>query len=241
VAAIGPRGKDAFAEVLAGRGKAGEARAQLDAASKTGGAAEAARATTALANELGGEWVGQADGLLSMALKTQPDSLDLLLARAFLRHLQGDYKAEIAIYDGILSKSPTTYLFLNNMAWTLAEEMGRPQEGLQRIEEGIKRVGRQSHLVDTRGVILLRLGRTEEAIKDLEDAAAMLPTAPIYYHLARAYKKAGREADFEKYRDRARKAGLKPAQLQPSERDEAAKLVGFADTAKPAAEEKAKP
>jgi tetratricopeptide (TPR) repeat protein len=241
LAALGPRGKIAFAEFLAGRGKAAEARAQLEAAAKTGGAAEAARAMTALANELGGDWVGHADGLLSLALKAQADSLDLLLAQAFLRHLQGDYKTEIAIYDGILAKNPTTYLFLNNMAWTLSEEMGRPQEGLQRIDEGIKRVGRQSHLVDTRGVILLRLGRTEEAIKDLEDAAAMLPTAPVYYHLARAYKKAGREADLEKYRDRARKAGLKPAQLQPSERDEAAKLIGFTDAARPAAEEKSKP
>ena len=218
LAALNPKGKIAFAEFLAGRGKADEARAQLEAAAKSGGAAEAARATTALANELGGAWVGHADGLLSLALKAQPDSLDLLLAQAFLCHLKGDYKAEIAVYDGILSKNPTTYLFLNNMAWTLSEEMGRPQEGLQRIEEGIKRVGRHSHLIDTRGVILLRLGRIAEAIKDIEDAAAMLPTAPIYYHLARAYKKAGREADFEKYRDLTRKAGLKPAQLQPSER-----------------------
>jgi tetratricopeptide (TPR) repeat protein len=241
VAALSPRGKIAFAEFLAGRGKAKEAAAQLDAAAKSGGGAEAARASTALANELGGEWVGQADGLLSLALKSQPDSLDLLLAQAFLRHLKGDYKGEIAVYDGILSKNPTTYLFLNNMAWTLSEEMGRPQEGLQRVDEGIKRVGRLSHMVDTRGVILLRLGRDAEAIKDLEDAAAMLPSAAICYHLARAYKKAGREADFEKYRDRARKAGLKPAQLQPSERDEAAKLIGFPDAAEPAAEEKKKP
>jgi tetratricopeptide (TPR) repeat protein len=238
LAALSPRGKIAFAEFLAGRGKAKEAVAQLEAASKSGGAAEAARATTALANELGGEWVGQADGLLSLALKSQPDSLDLLLAQAFLRHLKGDYKAELAIYDGILSKNPTNYLFLNNMAWTLSEEMGRPQEGLQRVDEGIKRVGRLSHLVDTRGVILLRLGRVAEAIKDLEDAVVMLPSAAIYYHLARAYKLAGREADFEKYRDRARKAGLKPAQLQPSERDEAAKLIGFSDAARTAAEEK---
>jgi tetratricopeptide (TPR) repeat protein len=236
VAALSPRGKVAYAEFLAGRGKVKEALTQLETAAKTGGGAEAARASTALANELGGAWVGHADGLLSMALKNQPDSLDLLLAQAYLRHLQGDYKAEIAVYDGILAKNPTTYLFLNNMAWTLSEEMGRPQEGLQRIEEGIKRVGRQSHLVDTRGVILLRLDRTAEAIKDLEDAAAMLPTGTTYYHLARAYKKAGREADFEKYRDLARKAGVKSAQLQPSERDEAAKLIGFTDAAKPAAD-----
>jgi predicted Zn-dependent protease len=113
------------------------------------------------------------------------------------------------------------------MAWTLSEEMGRAQEGFDQVERAIAKVGRQSHLVDTRGVILLRLGRVPEAIKDLEDAAGMLPTGPIYYHLARAYKMAGRQADSEKYCGLARKAGLRPELLQPSERDEAAKLIGL--------------
>jgi tetratricopeptide (TPR) repeat protein len=234
LAGINAQGRIAYAEFLAGRGRAADAQAQFAAAAADGRAADAARVVTALAGDRGGEWIVHADSLLSSALKAQPDSVDLLLAQAYLLHLRGDYKGEIALYERVLAGAPPTYLFLNNMAWTLSEELGRPEEGLKRIDEGIRRVGRQSHLVDTRGVILLRLGRDTEAVKELEDAAVLLPTGPIYFHLARAYKKMGREADFEKARDQARKAGLKPDRLQPSERDEAEKLVGFAD-ATPAA------
>ena len=87
-------------------------------------------------------------------------------------------------------------------------------------------------------MILLRLGRVRRRrSRTSRTPPACCRPAPIYYHLARAYKTAGREADFEKYRDLARKAGLRPEQLQPSERDEAAKLVGF-PAAKPAADAK---
>lgn len=230
LAGLDARGRIAFAEFLAGRGKVKEARAQLDAAAKAGAVAEAARTSIALAGEMpgaAGEWVEQADGLLGLALKGQPGSPELLQAQAYLRHLGRDYDSEIKIYKDIIAKNPNNYYFLNNMAWTLSEEMGKPAEGLARIDEAIAKVGRQSHLIDTRGVILYRLGRLEEAIKDLEAAAAALPSGPIDFHLARAYKAAGKTADFEKYRALAREAGLKAEQLQPSERDEAEKLIGF--------------
>ncbi len=244
LAKLGARGQIAFAEFLADRGRAQEAREQLDAASKAGAADEAARSSLALATMLGGGWVDQAERLLGLALKSKPESVDLLQNRAFLRHLQRDYADEVKTYKEIRAKNPSNLTFLNNMAWTLSEEMGQPKEGFEAIEQAIAKVGRQSHLVDTRGVILLRLGRAAEAVKDLEAASVMLPSPVVYYHLARAYKAAGREADFEKYRDLARKAGLSAAQLQPSERDEAAKLVGFpadkpaAEPGKPAAEKK---
>jgi tetratricopeptide (TPR) repeat protein len=233
LAETGPRGRIAFAEFLAVRGKVQQAREQLELASKAGAVDEATRASLNLANDLGGGWVDQTERLLGLALKGKPESLELLQMQAYLRHVQRDYSAEINTYQDILAKNPSNLLFLNNMAWTLSEEMGRGQEGFEQVERAIAKVGRQSHLIDTRGVILLRLGRIPEAIKDLEDAAGMLPTGPIYYHLARAYKMAGRQADSEKYCGLARKAGLRPEQLQPSERDEAAKLIGL-PAAKPA-------
>ena len=191
------------------------AREQLDLASKAGAVDEATRASLNLANDLGGGWVDQTERLLGLALKGKPESLELLQMQAYLRHIQRDYSAEINTYQDILAKNPGNLLFLNNMAWTLSEEMGRGQEGFEQIERAIAKVGRQSHLVDTRGVILLRLGRVPEAIKDLEDAAGMLPTGPIYYHLARAYKMAGREADSDEvFRPGAE--GRSPARAAPA-------------------------
>lgn len=234
LAKIGPNGQIAYAEYLAGRNKLADARIALEAAFKAGAKVEAARTALKIASESEKPqpWLEQTDTLLNLALKEQPNSIELLQVQAFLRHLQGKYPEEIQIYQGIIDRKPSNYLFMNNMAWTLSEEMGKPQEGLDRINDALKRVGLQAHLSDTRGVILLRLGRVDEAIKDLESAAAALPTAPVYFHLARAYHKAGKTEPFEKYRDLARKVGIKPEQLQPSERDEASKLIGFASTPK---------
>ena len=77
------------------------------------------------------------------------------------------------------------------MAWTLSEDLNQPEEGLKRIDEALEQVGRQPHILDTRGVIFTRLGRLDDAISDLEAAAAALPTGPVYFHLARAYQKKG--------------------------------------------------
>jgi tetratricopeptide (TPR) repeat protein len=235
VAKLGTRGKLAFAELLEHRGKTKEAMALVSSASKADAFA-AARSSLALASERGdvSEWIDQTDGLLKLALKGQPESVELLQAQAYLRHIQDSFDEEIKVYESIIAKNPKDHIFLNNMAWTLSENLNRPQEGLDRVDQAIKKVGWQPHLIDTRGVILLRLGRVDEAIKELESAVVALPTAPVYYHLAKAYNTAGKAAQFEKYRDLARKAGLRREQLQKSEREEAEKLIGFTP-ARPAA------
>jgi tetratricopeptide (TPR) repeat protein len=231
LARLGPAGQIKFAEFLGGRGKIDQARAYLDAAAKAGDPIDVIRASLALATESDtpDAWLDQPEALLKTAMASRPDSLDLIQLLAYLRHLQKKYPDEIRLYHEIIKRKPGSLLFMNNMAWTLSEELGRAQDGLDRIDEALKQAGQQPHLLDTRGVILIRLGRFSDAVKDLETAAAALPTPPVFYHLARAYQKDGNKAEFEKYRAMAKKAGLKPGQLQPSERDEAAKLVGFAE------------
>lgn len=226
LAALGPKGQVAYAEFLASRDRSKEARDQLDAAFKAGASGDVVRSALALAsNSPGSNWVNEADGLLSVALKGQPDSLDLLQAQAYLRHLQRRYDDEIAIYKAIVARGPNNYVFMNNMAWTLSEEMGKPQEGLEHANEALKRLGYQPHVLDTRGVIHLRLKKIPEAIKDLEAAVAAIPSGPIFFHLAKAYEAAGRSADAETFRKRAKESGMSLDQLQPSEREEAAKML----------------
>jgi tetratricopeptide (TPR) repeat protein len=230
LAKLGAHGKLALAEYLNKRGKDKEAHDLIEQAAKENpaAAADAARSALLLATESGStpEWLSQADTLLGLALKGQPDSIDLLQSQAMLRHLQGNFTAELEAYRQLKAKNADNFMNLNNMAWTLSEETNHPVDGLKAIDEAIAKGGRQSHLVDTRGVILLRLGRVDEAIKELETAAASLPTPAILYHLARAYRKANRQTDFEKYRDKARQGGLKFEMLQPSERPEAKEIMG---------------
>ncbi len=49
---------------------------------------------------------------------------DLIEKQALLRHLRRRFPEEIAPYKELLGRKPTNYQFLNNMAWTLSEEMG---------------------------------------------------------------------------------------------------------------------
>ena len=53
-------------------------------------------------------------------------------------------------------------------------------------------------------VVLTRLGRVVEAIRDLEDATRAEPDGAYFFHLARVYLQAGRDADSRSALARAR-------------------------------------
>ena len=143
-----------------------------------------------------------------------------------LRHFQGRYQEEVAAYSAMRDRNPTDFGFLNNMAWTISEEMNHPEMGIKWADEAIRLAGIQPGILDTRGVILSRLNRHDEAIRDLEAAASDMPSASVYFHLARAYKRKGQIDACQTARDRARKAGLDRNQLQPSEQADFDAIMG---------------
>jgi tetratricopeptide (TPR) repeat protein len=220
--ALGPRGACILAEYLAGRGRLDDAAGQLQDAARAGDLRHAGRSALALAflPDSDPRWLKLADQYLAEALKQQPGSAELLQEQAYVRRLQSRPEDQVKIYEAILARKPAGFMFLNEMAWTLSEDLHRPEEALRRADEALEHVGREPDLLDTRGVILTRLGKLDEAIKDLESAASAMPSGPVYYHLAKAYRKQGRGDEFRKARDRAKRAGLRPEQLQPSERGE---------------------
>ncbi len=222
VAELSPEGSCAWAGRLAKLGRLDEAAKLLDSAAKAGDPRTAGRIALQLAaaRDSDARWLSQADQFLGMALKGEPASIELLQAQAYLRHLQNRHQDEIDLYNQVLARNPSDYLFLNNMAWTLSENMNQPEEGLKRIDDAVAKLGYDAHVADTRGVILTRLGRYDEAFKDLKAAAVSLPSATIFYHLARLSKIANRPEEFLKYRDLAKQAGLTANDLQPSERAE---------------------
>jgi tetratricopeptide (TPR) repeat protein len=225
-----PKSASVLASVLARRGKLAEALALCQSAADAGNPIEAGTTASAIISlrPLGNEAeprLKQADDVLVLALKKQPKNLGLIAARANIKRLQGHYAEAAQLYKTVLAQQPDNPLILNNLAWTLSEDLNQPAEGLARIDTAIKQMGRIAALLDTRGIILTHLGRHDEAITDLEAAAQLDPSAAAFYHLARAYDKAGRKAEFEDYRSRARKAGLSPEQLQPNERAEMERLM----------------
>jgi cellulose synthase operon protein C len=227
VARLGPLGQVTLAEWLGSKGRFDEASALYDAASgDRQGAREGARSALARASATRERrWTDLADRLLERAIGPGPIDDELTYARASLRHLQGRLEEAVKLYDDLAARSTANLMFLNNGAWILSEDLNRPREALERIESLVSKAGIKPHTLDTRGVILLRLGQTARAIEDLEAAAQAVPSGPICYHLARAYLAAGRRDEAARALARASAAGLKAESLQPSERPEYARVA----------------
>ena len=100
----------------------------------------------------------------------------------------------------------------------MSEGLNQPDKGLECIDRLVKLAGREPEVLDTRGVILMRLDRFDEAIRDLEEVTRRAPSGLHHFHLARAYLAAGRTDDAKKSREAVRTAGLTPEGVDPLER-----------------------
>jgi tetratricopeptide (TPR) repeat protein len=218
--------------VLARRGKLDEALKACQKAVDAGALTDAPAAATNLVTTKQQSPVGPpqyraAEAVVQTALKQLPDNTGLLFARASLLRLLGRSAEAAQIYTSLLKNNPQDHLVLNNLAWTLSEDLQKPNEGLPHIEAAINVVGRDASLLDTRGVIFTRLGKFDRAIADLEASVKQAPAPIGYFHLARAYQMAGKESEFKKARERAIQLGLNPGlpQVQPNERAEVEKML----------------
>jgi len=162
--------------------------------------------------------LAKAEEVLIEALKHQQNLEDLKVMKSMIHHLQARYPAEVEIYRDVLTREPRNIVVLNNIAWALSEGLNQPTEGLKRIDELISLAGGRAEYLDTRGVILLRLGRIDEAIKVLETVVQAEPTGIHLFHLAQAYHKASRDADCQKTFSLALNAGLTLASVDLTER-----------------------
>jgi len=112
---------------------------------------------------------------------------------------------------------PNNVVALNNLAWLLAHKPSDGAEALQRINTAVTGLGRQADLLDTRGVVYLALGKTEEALADFREATAEAASPARLFHLARAHLKARDTANARKALGQAKTLGLKPESLHPVE------------------------
>jgi len=171
------------------------------------------------------EIIQQADGIFEAAQSHAPNDDALVVMRAMLYHLTANFDEEVRSYRSVLARQPRNLVVLNNLAWPLSEGLKQPSEGLEKIDDLIRLGGRSPEGVDTRGGILTRLSRFDEAIKDLQEVIQAAPNGVHLFHLANAYSKAGRADESRKIFEQAQKAGLKPEELDPSEVSEFQELM----------------
>jgi Flp pilus assembly protein TadD len=94
-----------------------------------------------------------------------------------------------------------TPILLNNLAWMLAHQTDPDLPQALQLAEAARRLSDRPEIADTIGTILARMGRTREAVRELEVALRGLPEhAEINSKLADLYEKLGDQALAEIHR-----------------------------------------
>ena len=222
-----PRNAYILARAQLPNGKTAEALLSCQIALEAGETEQALQVATTIAVEHRDnlEIMRGIDELATAALARDAKSPDVLNMIATLRHLQGRYEEEVDMYRLALDNNPIKFVFLNNMAWTLSEGLQRYDEALEKIDEAIRREGKAPEFLDTRGVILTRLGRLSEAATDLETSAQTIPKALTYFHLARVYRESKQMEDYRRTRDKAKELKLDIGSLDPTDKADVSKVM----------------
>jgi tetratricopeptide (TPR) repeat protein len=168
------------------------------------------------------------EGWLAGALRKNPDALPLQFSLANLMILEERYKDAEAIYRRMHERDQGSGAPLNNLAWLIAvrDEAAKTGEALSYINQAVELEGPKPGLLDTRALVHLAMGHGPEAVKDLEDALAVAPTATMYMHLAQARLMGGDRAAAAEALQAAKAAGLRAESLHPLEQTVYARLSG---------------
>jgi tetratricopeptide (TPR) repeat protein len=114
--------------------------------------------------------------------------------------LQDEPEAALAEFRRTLSLDPAHVPALCQISLQLIKE-GRHQEARPSAELAVQTDPRNFVARNVLGRTLLELGETERAVEELEAGARLAPDSPqMYFHLARAYQRAGRREDADKAR-----------------------------------------
>jgi glycosyltransferase involved in cell wall biosynthesis len=89
----------------------------------------------------------------------------------------GDIEVGVAVLERMLAENPVAKLYFPlaylMLAQTYCENLGEPEKALEIVEEGVERFERDAGLVFTKGQVLVKLGRIDEARELFEQALTM--------------------------------------------------------------------
>ena len=153
-------------------------------------------ANALLATQADEQTMRQAENLLLKGLANHPEDARLAFAVANVRAVQHRNEEAKQLYRQVLRRNPQNVVALNNLATLTAEIPGQSQQALRYIEQAIELSGKQPALLDTKGMILVKEGRAEEAVTLLRQTVAGPQTDPRYhFHLAVALFQTGNKEE----------------------------------------------
>jgi predicted Zn-dependent protease len=169
--------------------------------------------------------VARAEGWLKEAIEKHPKNMALRMHLADLFDLRGRYADSEREYRVVLQAEPGNVIALNNLAWLLVNNGNGGAEALTLIDAAVNGLGRRADLLDTRGQVYLKLGKIDEALSDLKESSADMPSPTRLYHLARALQTAKEKDAAKKALQDAVKLGLVVATLHPIEQEDCKRLL----------------
>ncbi len=154
--------------------------------------------------DLPGEMDAFANGLAAY-----PDDPGLLYARSLSWERRDDIAHAEADLRKVLVAEPDNVAALNALGYTLADRTTRYDEALQLIDRARVAEPDNPAIIDSYGWVLYRLGRTREALVELQRALLLQKDPEIAAHLGEVLWVTGDKAGARKAFDEARK--LEPA------------------------------
>ncbi len=125
----------------------------------------------------------QAFDLYTEALATAPTNIDLLYGRAMTAELMDKLDILESDLKLILKTYPDNPMALNALGYTLADRTDRYDEALAYIQKAIAISPSDPYFLDSLGWVYYRMGRLDDAIRYLTQAATLQPDAEFYAHL----------------------------------------------------------
>jgi tetratricopeptide (TPR) repeat protein len=164
------------------------------------------------------------------AIRRDASNIEALRGLASLAYEQGNIDAALQHYAKVLEVHPYNTQALNDMAWIMSEGRKDYKTALELADRGVTLAPNDDHLRDTRGVILMRLGRFQDARKDFEKFAELVASdkprrAKALLQLSRACAKMKDTAQVQRCLDEAMKIDQQKPVFTAEERAEINRLI----------------
>jgi len=152
----------------------GQALADIDLALKIDPKSATAHRARAFLLAKGNDYVGAA-AALNEALRVAPDDDTVLAQLAEVHARNGQYDLAIAESDQVLNRHPDNATYLNNGCWFRAIAGKQLDAALDLCNAALKAKPNMAAILDSRGLVKLRLSRLDEAIQDYDAALKLQP------------------------------------------------------------------
>ncbi|MBU1039571.1 MAG: tetratricopeptide repeat protein [Proteobacteria bacterium] len=125
--------------------------------------------------------VAEAREVLETALKLRPDDEDLLYQYGAALDRMGDRKTALAVMQRIVDKNPEHADALNYIGYTLVEENRDLERALSLIRKADRLKPNNGYIVDSLAWAYYRLGRLEEAWKQIQRSVSLAQDDPTMW------------------------------------------------------------